>query len=243
MLAKELHFLPIAAFVFSISGNPWIHHYVQARRGLQLRSQAKLDGPFLPGLANDTIDTTAVTSSTITKVLRELFQDQSLRSHFLKHTLLSFAAKGGFDPHIRKLLRYHLDRHEVTLATYSRDLLAEPLRQLKSLLLEIQSGEFLLDTTRSGYFPAQDRVLPVQLHHEHVPEQVNSAAEPLQVHPPKEHEFCDSEADSSSTSSLERDDPIDEVPDMPAPFVQECSVMPMFKNSFRSSIDRLTDYI
>ena len=91
MLAKKLHFLPITAIVFSISGNPWIHHYVQARRDLQLRSQSKLDGPFLPALANDTIDKTAVTSSTITKVLRELFEDQSLRSHSLKHALLSFA--------------------------------------------------------------------------------------------------------------------------------------------------------
>ena len=28
MLAKKLHFLPITALVFSISGQPWIHHYI-----------------------------------------------------------------------------------------------------------------------------------------------------------------------------------------------------------------------
>ena len=64
-----------------------------------------------------------------------------------------------FDPHIRKLLGYHLDHHEVTLATYSRDLLAEPLRQLKFLLTEIQSGQFIPDATRSVYLP---ELLPVQ---------------------------------------------------------------------------------
>jgi hypothetical protein len=68
---------------------------------------------------------------------------------------LSFAAKRGLDPHVRKLLGYHLDHHEVTLATYSRDLLAEPLRQLKTLLTEIQSGIFVPDSTRSGYLPEQ----------------------------------------------------------------------------------------
>ena len=100
-----------------------------------------------------------MTSSQITKLLREIFASDSLRSHSLKHTCLSFAAKRGFDPHIRKLLGYHLDHHEVTLATYSRDLLAEPLRQLKFLLTEIKSGQFIPDATRSGYLP---EFLPVQ---------------------------------------------------------------------------------
>ena len=77
----------------------------------------------------------------------------------MKHTCLSFAAKRGLDPHIRKLLGYHLDHHEVTLATYSRDLLAEPLRQLKFLLTEIQLRQFIPDATRSGYLP---ELLPAQ---------------------------------------------------------------------------------
>ena len=42
MLAKKLHFLPITALVFSISGQPWIHHYIQARRDLGLRISGKL---------------------------------------------------------------------------------------------------------------------------------------------------------------------------------------------------------
>ena len=159
MLAKKLHFLPITALVFSISGQPWIHHYIQARRDLGLQTSGKLSLPFLPSRADNNLSHEPVTSSQITKLLREIFASESLRSHSLKHTCLNFAAKRGFDPHIRKLLGYHLDHHEVTLATYSRDLLAEPLRQLKFLLIEIQSGHFIPDATRSGYLP---EFLPVQ---------------------------------------------------------------------------------
>ena len=159
MLAKKLHFLPITALVFSISGQPWIHHYIQARRDLGLQISGKLSLPFLPTRTDANLSHEPVTSSQITKLLREIFASDSLRSHSLKHTCLSFAAKRGFDPHIRKLLGYHLDHHEVTLATYSRDLLAEPLRQLKFLLTEIQSGQFIPDATRSGYLP---EFLPVQ---------------------------------------------------------------------------------
>ena len=120
---------------------------------MKLPISGKLSSPFLPVKADDQLSNEPVTSSQITKLLRELFQNDLVRSHSLKHTCLSFAAKRGLDPHIRKLLGYHLDRSEVTLATYSRDLLAEPLRQLKLLLVEIQTGIFLPDSTRSGYFP------------------------------------------------------------------------------------------
>ena len=155
MLAKKLHFLPITAIVFSISGQPWIHHYIQARRHLQLQTSGKLSSPLLPNKNDDGLSQEPVTSSQTTKLLREVLQSDAVRSHSLKHTCLSFAAKNGLDPHVRKLLGYHLDRHEVTLATCSRDLLAESLRQLKTLLTEIQSGIFIPDSTRSGYLPEQ----------------------------------------------------------------------------------------
>ena len=155
MLAKKLHFLPITASVFSLSGQPWIHHFIQARRHLQLENSGKLSSPFLPRRIDAALSQQPVTSSQINKLLREVLRSDTVRSHSLKHTCLSFAAKRGLDPHVRKLLGYHLDHHEVTLATYSRDLLAEPLRQLKTLLTEIQSGIFVPDSTRSGYLPEQ----------------------------------------------------------------------------------------
>ena len=104
MLAKKLHFLPITALVFSISGQPWIHHYIQARRDLGLQISGKLSLPFLPTKVDANLSHEPVTSSQITKLLREIFACDSLRSHSLKHTCLSFAAKRGFDPHIRNFI-------------------------------------------------------------------------------------------------------------------------------------------
>ena len=230
MLAKKLHFLPITAIAFSISGQPWMHHYIQSRRDLSLTTAGKLTIPFLPDRLHDNLCTEAVSSSTITKILREVLHAPSLRSHSLKHTLLSFAAKRGFDPHIRKLLGYHLDRQEVTLATYSRDLLAEPLRQLKSMLHEIQAGIFKPDSTRSGYL-SSSTALPIL-------ESTTSTAETSEnpqittsdhAELPEEHhekvvndDDSSSSSSGSSSSSLSDDSDVENVPSFPAELAEHC---------------------
>ena len=231
MLAKKLHFLPITAVAFSISGQPWLHHYIQARRALHLETSGKLSSPFLPTKHENTISLEPVTSTQITKLLREVLQSDSLRSHSLKHTCLSFAAKRGLDPHVRKLLGYHLDHHEVTLATYSRDPLAEPLRQLRSLLSEIQSGDFVPDATRSGYIPEQATSLCSPLRDPVAPSDFTHAISSAETSEPPhadDDEQCN-DIDSSSTSSsgsssssIEDDDLIDTVPQFPNSLGDNC---------------------
>ena len=226
MLAKKLHFLPITAVAFSISGQPWIHHYIQSRRDFSLTNAGKMNFPFLPDRSHQDICSEAVSSSTITKILREVLHSPSLRSHSLKHTLLSFAAKRGFDPHIRKLLGYHLDHQEVTLATYSRDLLAEPLRQLKSMLHEIQAGSFKPDSTRSGYLSSSP-TLPIIKN-----TQTTSSDQPTasieHAEPPEEHSAQDvddessSSSSGSSSSSLSDDSDVENVPSFPVELAEHC---------------------
>ena len=65
-------------------------------------------------------------------------------------------AKAGVSPPLRKLLGYHVDATELSVNTYSRDLLAPPLRELVRVLSLIASGAFSPDTTRSGYFASND---------------------------------------------------------------------------------------
>ena len=151
VLARRTEFLPITAICFSISQQPWIAAYIRARQHFSLTVSGKLFQPLLPQMMRNDLTTYELSSAVITKLLRRLFQDDSLRAHSLKHTLLSFAAKRGLLPHDRKLLGYHLDKTEVSLATYSRDMLSEPLRKLSVLLLEVQNGVFQPDNTRSGY--------------------------------------------------------------------------------------------
>ena len=69
--------------------------------------------------------------------------------HCLKSTALSWAGKAGLGIEVRQVLGHHSTgkkSHEI----YNRDLLAEPLRQLESLLQRIRTGAFLPDTSRSG---------------------------------------------------------------------------------------------
>ena len=77
-------------------------------------------------------------------------------SRSLKATCLSWVAKAGVSPPLRKLLGYHVDATELSVNTYSRDLLAPPLRELVRVLSLIASGAFSPDTTRSGYFAFND---------------------------------------------------------------------------------------
>ena len=238
MLAKKLHFLPITAIVFSLSGQPWIHHFIQARRHLQLENSGKLSSPFLPRRIDAALSQQPVTSSQITKLLREVLRSDTVRSHSLKHTCLSFAAKRGLDPHVRKLLGYHLDHHEVTLATYSRDLLAEPLRQLKTLLTEIQSGIFVPDSTRSGYLPEQPSLpIPVDdnaetdesltsswqaVDHFHDAIEQHDTVEPLDTTDLFDRDSSSSSSSGSSSSSIEDNDQVDSVPNFPSHMGDNC---------------------
>ena len=77
-------------------------------------------------------------------------------SRSLKANSLSWVAKAGVSPPLRKLLGYHVDATELSVNTDSRDLLAPPLRELVRVLSLIASGAFSPDTTRSGYFAFND---------------------------------------------------------------------------------------
>ena len=63
-------------------------------------------------------------------------------SRSLKATCLSWVAKAGVSPPPRKLLGYHVDATELSVNTYSRDLLAPPLRELVRVLSLMASGAF-----------------------------------------------------------------------------------------------------
>ena len=162
VLARRTEFLPITAVCFSISRQPWISSYICARKHFSLTIAGKLFQPLLPQMIRNDLSIHELPSRVITKLLRRLFRDDALRAHSLKHTLLSFAAKRGLSPHDRKLLGYHLDRSEVSLATYSRDMLSDPLRQLSVLLLEIQHGTF--QTGQHSFWLHSTRTQTCQYH-------------------------------------------------------------------------------
>ncbi len=71
-------------------------------------------------------------------------------THSLKATLLSWCAKAGMGKGPRRLLGGHAAHRDKSVLEYSRDALAEPLRQLGEILDKIAVGDFHPDATRSG---------------------------------------------------------------------------------------------
>ena len=73
-----------------------------------------------------------------------------MTSHALKSTLLSWAANGGVPKFDRRMLGYHAKPGDKSMMEYSRDLLAEPLTELRRVMETVRDGTFQRDNTRSG---------------------------------------------------------------------------------------------
>ena len=77
--------------------------------------------------------------------------ERVVTSHCMKTTTLTWCAKYGLEEPARTLLGHH-ELQSQSLACYSRDMLSRPLALYESMLLNIRSGSFLPDETRSGRF-------------------------------------------------------------------------------------------
>ena len=108
-----------------------------------------------------------VDSSELSAWLREFLRSEGfiesavvkIASHSLKRTFLSYCAKFGVSHDSRRTLGYHVDPASTSMAIYSRDMLAKPLRDLDEVLESIRSHGFLPDASRSGYFPKKVQAL------------------------------------------------------------------------------------
>eukprot|EP00435_Cladocopium_sp_Y103_P035682 s3841_g9.t1 len=128
--------------------------------------------------------------------------------HCLKSTPLSWCSKAGVTSEVRQVLGHHVTgkkSHEI----YSRDLLANPLRQFEDILKQVRTGSFRPDASRSGMIsmaasadPRESFVQPT--------EGAEAENEPL------EPSSSDSSDDSSSTCSFEED----HLPEIEAPLAK-----------------------
>jgi hypothetical protein len=75
---------------------------------------------------------------------------QHYGTHSLKACLLSASAKAGMRGGFRRMLGYHVKSKDSSMLEYSRDAMAEPLRQLGVILDKVYSGDFMPDSRRSG---------------------------------------------------------------------------------------------
>ncbi|CAE7869934.1 hypothetical protein AK812_SmicGene44293 [Symbiodinium microadriaticum] len=162
-LEKKVRRLPVAVPLQCL-GPPWIPVWLKLRKseGLAADGDKDIQEPILRHPACGSGWTAAmVTVGYAASWLRTLLDaapsgdSVPIGTHSCKATLLSWAAKRGLAHGPRRLLGYHVASKDSTMVIYSRDALADPLRQLVSLVQEVSDGKFQPDLTRSGMMLAQ----------------------------------------------------------------------------------------
>ena len=134
-----------------------------------LQNEGTLNFPLLCRYSEDGSPVaSALQASEIGCYLRNLLKVQhekvnTLRSHSLKVTPLSWVAKAGCSLTIRRSLGHHLDANAKSATIYARDAMAPPLRELGRVINMIAKKEFFPDNTRSGRFQTeQSAAVPAQ---------------------------------------------------------------------------------
>ena len=171
---KRTTLLPQVAPADGLEMQNWPSKWLVLRQRAKLAEPGAVDAegeliPLLPVVGTDgQFGRAPLSSGEASKWLREILSNsldsdgqssEGVSSHSLKSTTLAWTSKHGkASPYERKILGYHIDSAESTMLIYSRDALAQPLRVYVGVLLDIATGVFDPDATRSGMFRSTDLV-------------------------------------------------------------------------------------
>ena len=161
-------FMPLVAIATGVLGTAWAKSWVKDLLEENLlecvhgsdNSYKFAKGFILPEtLSNGEWGSHPISSATASKWLRSLLQlggavgvTDSVATHSLKSTPLSWCWKYGLSVTDCKMLGHHsLGQHKSSL-TYSRDAQARSLRRYQSIVQAIREGSFDPDESRSGRF-------------------------------------------------------------------------------------------
>ena len=149
--------LPIVALAYGVTGRPWAEAWLDVRRKVGISAEASqclqpvilCDGS-LGASRMPTGEVLRWDKCVLTKLEVDVQFVQGVGTHSAKSTLLSWAAKAGMRHGWRRLLGGHAAGKDKSMLEYSRDALAQPLRELEQLLGAVRDGRFKPDATRSG---------------------------------------------------------------------------------------------
>ncbi len=157
--------IPVATHSWGLVEEGWAQKLLETRK--KKGRSADKDGSIMPACGPDwvLIGGTRMSSDTLTISLREILvlmgieraEAQTYTSHSMKATMLSWAGKCGLKKNIRRVLGRHSKARDSMPELYSRDELAEPLRQLGHVVAWVSSGAFIPDATRSGRWTKHPR--------------------------------------------------------------------------------------
>ena len=220
--------LPLVCAARGLSDVPWAATWLRLRAEAGMR--AEVDRTMMPALkAGDAWAQRSVTTDEFGDWLRLLTRegvpseegltDYGVRS--CKVTILSWAAKAGMPKPCRRILGGHAKAKDKTVAEYSRDELAEPLRMVGLMMRWIRDGEFEPEANRSGRW-ARGRQGPTWY-----PEASAAAKEPEIEDDGFEKVTEDQNEDGAATEdSGDETSDSDESSDGPASEVSEATVIP-----------------
>ena len=156
--------LPVCAPACGVTKVPWAELFVKARSDMKLNAEV---GTLLPALGADG-SFTSVSYSTpeFAIVIRHLLlkagieqsQLENVGAHSLKATCLSWVARFGLSRDDRRILGYHAEPGDRSVAAYARSDVSPALRGLERVLKAVRDKVFDPDCTRSGAFLEQAAV-------------------------------------------------------------------------------------
>ena len=159
---RKAMFMPYVAPICGVCNPPWAREWKDTMEKLEIDLTVKNFGAICRAPRSDSGFTKRpITTEEITNMLNK-FLGSACRttSHSMKTTLLTWSARYGMDEKTRTLLGHHSLRED-SLACYSRDLMANPMKQLAGMLLNVREGRFRRDVTRSGWMSTDQVPLKV----------------------------------------------------------------------------------
>ena len=161
---RKVRLLPMTATMFGVLAEPWGRSWkdVLEKSGITVGSGK----PLLPGRTPDGWHTLPLSAEAATSWLRNLIQTSDyfqaerlpcIGTHSCKSTCLSWLAKWGATPDLRRLMGYHVADKMSTMLIYGKDNTSEGLREIDKILDAIKSGDFVPDARRAEMFPHFER--------------------------------------------------------------------------------------
>ncbi len=157
--------VPITCHSWGIKKQMWAASWLRLR--IKHKRNATKDGSLMPACGPDWVlqPGTKMTSDTLTTTLREILvakgippeEASTYTTHSMKTTLLSWTGKCGLPKGIRRSLGGHSKPGDRMPNLYSRNELAEPLRQLGHVLVWVAARIFQPDVTKSGIWSKHPR--------------------------------------------------------------------------------------
>ena len=146
--------------VYGLCGESWGKAFVSAATmngiDLNLVSGPLLSCPDAAGQPTGRYPSANEVTAWVNGILDRLVANRQggFTSQGLKATMLSWASKAGLGEYDRHVLGGHSMKGRQTAATYARDTLTAPVKQLEEVISSVRHGSFLPDSSRANMFPS-----------------------------------------------------------------------------------------